>query len=231
MNNKKSNMNKKWPAMPWAANNGVAFAAASAALAFNAAAALAGLIACFAYSYSVRVNANYYTGVWITALALLFTAQAVVVAYFPATVVKRRARFIAWVCYAGWLAAASIVLLVGMAAPGMGSQYAWAFTWWAPLAAAAAAVVTHKRAATAAAAATPADQATAASSAAAAPRIDVEAVGAGSDVAAPAKPPRTCRRHCTRFWAFTAWSSMFWGAFLGFFLALQVKSPSLLVFW
>jgi hypothetical protein len=224
MNNNKSNMNKKWPALPWATpQNGVAFAAASAALAFNAAAALAGLVACFAYSYSVRVNANFYTGVWITSLALLFTAQAVVVAYFPATVVKRRARFIAWLCYAGWLAAASIVLLVGMAAPGMASQYAWAFTWWAPLAALAAAVVTHKRSATAAAAAVGStDQATAASSAAAAPRIDVEAVGAGSDAAAPAKPPRMWHRHCARFGAFTAWSSLFWGAFLGFFLALQV---------
>lgn len=184
--------------------------AAAALLAVDAALALVGLIVSFAHSYDLSRGQNHYTGVWISAFAIVLVAQAATVVCAPCALNGGRrpaARLGACLWYATWMGCVSIVLLIGMAAPGMASQYAWAFVWWPPVAMIAAAAVQRRRAAPGAGAAD-----------ATAVRIDVHQQGG-----APACCSRSAWRRCwSNYWAFVAWSSLFWLSALGFFLALQV---------
>ena len=120
---------------PWVA---APLAALGAAVALTAAGVLAllGFAVSFAYSYDISRGANYYTGVWICGFAALLVVQATTIICAPAAVSGGHpaARLAAWLCYSAWMACASLIMLIGMAAPGMASQSGWAFLWWPPIA-------------------------------------------------------------------------------------------------
>jgi hypothetical protein len=218
---------------PWQAPGG---AAAAALLCTSAAAAAAGFAASFALSYNLDDGANHYTGVWLCGFTLVLVAQAGAIAFGPPAVGggggrTARARAAAWLWFAAWMGAASLVLLVGMAAPGMAPQYAWAFLWWPPVTVIATGVLARRRASfaaappAAAAAAAFEDPATAAAAAAAGVHIDVVACAPGAPAARPPACSAAAWRGCwSNYWAFVGWSSLFWLAALGFFLALQVRA-------
>uniref|UniRef100_A0A383VZY8 AB hydrolase-1 domain-containing protein n=1 Tax=Tetradesmus obliquus TaxID=3088 RepID=A0A383VZY8_TETOB len=87
------------------------------------------------------------------------------------------------------------------------SQYSWAFLWLPPIATIATAVLTHRTSQQASSC--PASS-------------DVEANTASTAATRPVACSKAAWRKCwVEFWAFCGWSSMFWLAFLGFFLALQ----------
>lgn len=207
---------------PWSRRVCIALAVL---LALNSALALWGFIMSFVFCYDISVGQNYYTAVWINAFTLMLTVQAVAVLCIPAVTTgghRPRSRFGAVLWYASWLAFISIILLIGMAAPGMASQYAWAFLWWPPLACIIATAVQRRRIA-GTAATVPAGVLGTATTDVSGVRVDVEAADT------PQKPPTCCSRAAWRrcwgnYWVFVAWSSLFWLAALGFFLALQVST-------
>lgn len=144
------------------------------------------------------IAGNNYTGVWINAFTWMLTLQAVVVLMNPNLSKSRPARFYAWCWYCIWMFACAIILLIGMHYKDLISQYSWAFLWLPPIGVLGAAVLSHRTIAQ-----IPCDKSK---------QVDVEAN------AADVKPP-TCSRGAWRkcwfeFWAFCAWSSMFWLSFL-----------------
>jgi hypothetical protein len=91
-----------------------------------------------------------------------------------------------------------ITLLAGMHYKELVSQYSWAFLWLPPIATIATAVITHHHRQQTTTNVVPA-------------RDDVEA---NRVVRPPACTKAAWRKCWVEFWAFCAWSSMFWLAFL-----------------
>lgn len=178
-------------------------------LGVNVLLALWGFIQSFVFCFAVgAAYGNFYTGVWITAFSVVLVAQAVALLYNPRLITARPARFYAWTWYSIWMAGCCLTLLAGMHYKELVSQYAWAFLWLPPLAVIATAVFTHRSSQQASNC--PASR-------------DVEANPAAA--ATPTRPAACSKGAWRNCWAgflvFCGWSSMFWLAFLGFFLALQ----------
>jgi hypothetical protein len=193
-----------WFQSPWSERTTLGLLAL---LLIDVALALWGFIQSWVYNYKPGAYGNNFTGVWINGFVFLLCAQAVAVLALPQLVTSRPARFWAWMWYTCWLSVAGLICLIGMHAPGMASQYAWTFLWYPHLVVLAAAALARRRSARAAGVTT----------------VDVEASGTPQQ---QQEKPRACTKEAWRqcwsnYWIFVAWSSLWWVAFLGFFLALQ----------
>jgi hypothetical protein len=145
---------------------------------------------------------NFYTAIWINALTWVLAVQAVALLFRPSLVTARPARLYAWIWYTLWMFGCSIVLLVGMHYRELISQYSWAFLWLPPIATMATAVATHHQ-----------QQQT--STNVGPVSTDLEANPAAAAAVRPPACTKAAWRKCwVDFWAFCAWSSMFWLSFL-----------------
>jgi hypothetical protein len=152
---------------------------------------------------------NFFSAMWVSGFALVMSIQAYLVLSRPALSTLRAARFRAWMCFAAWMLACAVVIVVGYGL-ALDTQFAWTFLWFVPATAILWAAAAHRMAAQKAVK-TPAATSVADDAEAAVPP-------AASSLS---RHPGRCGRCCAALFTCMGWSSIFWLSVLGLFLALQ----------